>query len=394
VISIKRESQSNILISLIVISIITLHFSVTEIDGFPITFAVLFISLFFIKFYKLSFRIEGIFVLIIGLIIPIINLYTYNYMKMDIFSFMKTYSLWIVTLGAVTYCVYGKQKNMSIHSNFAKAIYISLLIIASYSILQVLLYKLFNIDLLFNPFRKYQYLYQNTTFKYSIRAQGFYLEPSFNALIVDSLLVMLLFLKYKIRNSIIITIISMTVIKSLAGIITLFIILFFYMLSVKRVKIKTFLIIFEVLISLILILNLNARLKELVTPGTSVYIRLILPIELVRESISENFTGIAFGQMENIVKEYGYMNDFTMNKGIDNGLYFLIVYFGIWAISLSAFLLARGFFSNNKKYQLLILYLFLIIQFSGGVFAPEFIYIICLVIYSYRISNGPLIYIN
>lgn len=384
------KAKSRFFIIIGVISIITLHFSFYKVDTFPLTFAPFFIAAFFLVFYHMKIKLIGVLVAIIALGIPWMNIFQVVFIESGMEDFIKQYALWSVAVGAVVFALYGciKQGTTSIY--ISKIAYWSLLIITTYSVLQVVLHSWLGVTVLYNPWGEFQYLYQFNyeLFPGNIRAPGFFLEPSFNAWVILSLLLILLLKNYKVYSSIACTIIAILVINSFAGIIALFSLLTVLAFThIKKINIKVLSIIVLTLIGVGVVSVYYARLAEVFMPGTSVHIRLVAPLMLINHVILQegNIIGIALGQAPNIVAQFMIYEGVYMHRGIDNGLHLLFVSFGIIAfvvlISSLVFVMLN---LGNRRLLLLFTYIILAIQFSGGIWAPEFVYVLCIVLFAYR----------
>jgi len=136
------------------------------------------------------------------------------------------------------------------------------------------------------------------------------------------------------------------------------------------------------------------RIASLSVEGSSAYYRIVAPLEMLRDILTNDLTGLPFGSYQEVVLSYGLLLDgIGIGQSLDNGLYLLLFYFGWIGIivlalaALTAVFLYRGRMRTSTAYVLG--YLFLSLFYSGGIFSPEYVLIVILIIYTWRAYGIP-----
>lgn len=131
----------------------------------------------------------------------------------------------------------------------------------------------------------------------------------------------------------------------------------------------------------------SGRSEELVTPGTSMYVRLVAPTILVYDVLVNYPLGLALGHQEFVnTREYFIRNDALLNAGVvDNGFHFFIIYFGWIGLAVILYVLHEGFqlFIRKDPVALLFVATALAVSQSGAIWAPNYI-----LIFVYMITVG------
>ncbi len=151
-----------------------------------------------------------------------------------------------------------------------------------------------------------------------------------------------------------------------------------------------YLLLVLVLVFLTLPGDLFYRLSEINTEGTSGYWRLIAPQKIIINAFSTTPFGVPFGQVENFVTSLGLVHGNTIGSSIDNGMALLIFYFGVFGVGFLIYILfqiVKFTLLGNYKKLMFWVYAFMSLQFTGGVFLPEFTLLLVFLIYSYRLTN-------
>jgi hypothetical protein len=134
------------------------------------------------------------------------------------------------------------------------------------------------------------------------------------------------------------------------------------------------------------------RVSEIYVEGTSGYYRYNFPIRVVLQSLEDFWIGIPFGSVSDYVWLFSVYNGGFIGTSLDNGVAIFLVYFGwpllILLVSVSLFGIL-GTIKLNMAQLKLIGFLFLMLQFTGGVFLFTFATLACLLIFSARLSQLP-----
>jgi hypothetical protein len=132
------------------------------------------------------------------------------------------------------------------------------------------------------------------------------------------------------------------------------------------------------------------RLNEVNVEGTSGYWRLVAPIIIISNAISILPIGIPFGQINEFVLSLGLSHGAHKGSSLDNGLAVLFFYFGLATFVLLAciiYKLLSCIYFRNKEGVIFWWYVIASLQFSGGVFLPEYILPMILMVYQYKKSK-------
>lgn len=383
---------------LLLISLVFIHFMFFSISGFPLTIAPLAIIVFITLHFYITFNTQKICLLFILFFWPILVVLIYSsFIKpIEIIGFTTTYLLWLFTsltlaMGSVCYL-----RKVTSYRNVYTFV---LVIIVSFSVAQVLLLRFFDSPVLYNPFGKFTYFTQYNLEKiYGItgpRAYGLFLEPSFNAFMIFFLTSAILLEKPHKSNRLvyIIGFIGIVFTASASGILLLFM-LFILLSSLRFVSNNILRMAFLIGIPLLLIgfipEALLSRLNEINVEGTSGYWRLVAPLRIISEAFSTLPIGLPFGQINDFVFSLGIDHGGITGSSIDNGLAVLFFYFGLLAFVfflVISYKLISALYSRNKEGVIFWWYIIASLQFSGGVFLPEFVLPMVLIIYQYKKSK-------
>lgn len=375
-------------------AIIFLHFMFVPLGGYALTPAPFALILFLGVCYTPRLPKLVVLLWVFLLTLPFLNLLVPRE-EVDYLEFAKTYLLWASAATVILVALGAKVRGNSYW--VGRAAFISLTIITIYSVAQVVLYQFFSSALLYNPFGEHQFLYQYDVLLHSviIRAPGFYLEPSYNAFVVTSMLIITIISNYRPTYALALAAIAFLVIKALSGVLVYMFILAGYL--VLRGSRKQIVASGAILVGILLAASVSGvgsymvgRIASINVEGTSTQYRIIAPLPIVGDVLTNHFSGLPFGTTEQVLLDYGLvLGESNVGSSLDNGLYILIFYFGWIAIGAAAFAgLAGAFLFRIKASNLYVIgFLFLSLFYSGGIFSPEYIFIITLVIYAWRTSK-------
>jgi putative colanic acid polymerase len=230
------------------------------------------------------------------------------------------------------------------------------------------------------------------------RAQGFYLEPSFGALVMITLCVVLLLAGYRTRAAMLIVAAGLFFNRSFSGIITFALIVAIHFgLSFGRHVGRTVKLAAAVALigisGVVLRQVLVARLSELTSEGASAYYRIISPLIVLRDVLQQHPFGVEMGQIEAFMVPYGLLQTGSEGNTLDNGLYVLVFYFGWIGLLMVLALFATAVvqvIAGHRDRAILRTFFFLSMAFSGAIFVPEYALLIMLVLLQFR--AGPVRY--
>lgn len=369
-----------------------------SIGGFPLTIAPMAISLFMVRHFYLNFNTTKISLIFILIFWPIIIFFVYLVFikSIEITEFVTTYFLWLFGCVVVTFGCLSQLKKVR---DYSTAYFFILLFIVIFSILQVLMLRIFNSALLYNPFGVFTYFSQysldNVFSLTGPRAYGLFLEPSYNAFIMFFLMSSILInlnSKYRFYTCILGSV-GILFTASASGILLTFILFFLlaWMTIIRNNIVRVFLLMFVPFLFFLMIPEeLMIRLNEVNLEGTSGYWRLVAPIRIIYEAISVLPIGLPFGQINEFVYNLGIYHGGQKGTSLDNGFAVLFFYFGLFAFVFALCVIYNLFvsvYSRNYRGAVFWWFVFASLQFSGGIFLPEFIYPLLLILYQYKVTG-------
>lgn len=382
----------------VVLPLIFMHFVIVNLAGYPLTIVPFAIILFLLVNYTANFSFFGFNIFVLALLWPIFILIYYFFRGGDpeINKFLRTYLLWFFAVGAVCYSVAGKIREFK---NYFTESIIVLFILGAYSFLQVVLFYYWGSDYLYFPFRDFSYLGvtdpAHFLFEGSIRANSFYLEPSFNAFVIffcSSLAIITASGRGVIALLLVGLLLLMFLTGSAVGLLSAvglcygFVVSFF---KYKGARIAALLVTLPLVYFLIQVL-LGSRLDEFGVEGSSGYWRLVAPLAILEQSLQQSIFGTPLGQIAGFVESIGLMHGGAIGSSIDNGAYVLIFYYGLPSIVFLVFLCAMLMISlveGRLRSITFWWFCFFSLQFSGGILTPEFVFPMVVLIYSYRVTS-------
>ena len=355
------------------------HFQVASIATYPVTIG-LFAGILMILIVSTRSSIVPITVtwsVIVGLgALSALVAPNYN----DGTEFGQTLLLILLSSAVVVSGFYGRATDFVRSAQFAKALFWALTVIVTLSMLQVVTGSLGSIAL-FNPFGANQYLYQYQPYLQFVavpRAQGFYLEPSYDAFVIGTLTVCLLALgRNKIAASIL-CFLGLLACQSATGLLLFAAIA---ILIAVRAQPRVGVVVFVLLAALVWLAgpSLTGRLESLGAASSSANYRLVAPLEVMNTVLTAHPLGFPFGSIADVMASYGLQNGSTIGSSLDTGFYVIIFYFGwiglfalvCWMVATAMYALSRSR-SGTGLVRIIPLWLFSCMFFSGGIVLPEF----------------------
>ena len=263
-----------------------------------------------------------------------------------------------------------------------RTLFIGLCLVVGYSLVQV--WSGMRGDFaLFAPWGDRQYLYR-PILSFGVdgipRSSGLYLEPSYNAFVIMSLVVAILQSR-KFRDvSLILGAVGILATQSVAGIVSFFIIA--VLVSFSASKYQTIRLLVLLSVPVITASYVFGRLTSTSDQGSSANYRLIQPLQLLYKTLGEYPLGHALGSIHSTVSSAGLsMQGSQSASSLDNGLYVLVFYFGWIGVALVCALVAWAsrcalqiLFSStgDSTYRVGPVWVALSFGFSGAVFSVEF----------------------
>lgn len=375
---------------LVFILLLGQHFQLTALWGFPTTLGLLAgLTLLALNVRTLAAHTFTL-VLLGALVLPLANA-IFAQQAVSTNDFIRTLALLTLSTVILTAAATTNWTGFVQSRPVKRALYISLCLMSILSVVQVALGSRGD-EKAFNLFGAHQYLYQydpHLEFVDVPRAQGFFLEPSYNAFVILSVVVALLMLDFKAKSTAALGLAGTMASQSAMG---LLIVLGLCTLTVLlKARTRSAIAAFLVTPTIVLLVGhyLQDRLASLATAGSSAHYRLVAPLTIVDNIFTNHPLGWPLGTITDVVSQYGLLNGAGLGSSLDNGFYVIIFYFGLpGAVMITLTLVvviltavrqrSRGFLWMGP------LWMFASVGFSGGIFLPEYCLTVALVIAAYR----------
>lgn len=375
---------------LVFITIIFQHFRIFTFSGYEVTLgAVTGIATVCLLIRRVNFRALSTIVSILIALTSGVALLT---PETDALNYLKTLALFALSAFIVTNAFGSIQWPIVKSRGFAIALLGSLALVVGISVGQ-LFFGSIGSSVLFNPFGEHQYLHlykANIGLVQFPRAQGFYLEPSYNAFVIGTVAVALLCLRRFIKLTVVLSILGLIASQSATGLLLLVAIT---VLIALRSRPAIAVAAAAVVTAVVAYAGdyLWIRLQSSGTSGSSAYYRVFAPVEVLSDVLSNNPFGMPLGSVQRVMAGYDLDMAGIQATSLDNGFYVVVFYFGwIGIFLLIAFLIATLRISLRSRLQstawIAPLWIFGSLFFSGGIMAPEFGVMTFLVIVSFRSS--------
>jgi putative colanic acid polymerase len=309
-------------------------------------------------------------------------------------SYLTTGLLFLLS-SAIVCSAFGGIRFSIVRSTALKnSALLALSIVVCLSVLQVLMARmgssaLFNVFGSRQYFHEYNHLVGLVTFP---RAQGFYLEPSYNAFVIASIGVFLLTLQWRTRRTVALVIVGIAMSQSATALILLFC---FFGLAALRASVR---VRFIAIISAALLLSVSGaylllRLGTITTEGSSAYYRLLAPLNVLTDVLTYSPVGRPFGSVEETISDYKLHMAGVPASSLDNGFYVVVFYFGWFGLAAIGALgigVARVILSGGRavgRRWIAFVWLFSSFAFSGAIMTPEFGLTTAIVILAVRLNR-------
>jgi len=278
---------------------------------------------------------------------------------------------------------------------FKNAALLALIVVVGLSVLQVVFARLGSASF-FNIFGTRQYYHEYNHLVGLVdfpRAQGFYLEPSYNAFVIGSIGVFLLTIRWRRKATLALVLTGIIASQSATAII---LILGFLAIAVMKasVRVRLLALVATALLAVFSGTYLLIRVATITTEGSSAYYRILAPIEVMIDVLTYSPAGKPFGSVEETITGYNLFMAGIPATSLDNGFYVLIFYFGwagIIAISALGLLVARAVFRKTEPADgmwIATTWLFGSLFFSGAIMTPEFGIITAVIIIAIRTERS------
>ncbi len=390
------ESKPSVRRSLfLTIAVVTLHLQLFSVSTFQVTLGTL---------LGLCWLVAGLGRLRTGLLITVTATIVGVTATVALFSsdtnagdYFGTLTLFVVAGGIVVLAI-SQDRLKNSPATLGLGLIMALAVVTGLSVLQTVT-GASGSESFFNIWGDRQYLYRHDPHLEWIdvpRAQGFFLEPSYNAFVILSLTVGLLLVGRFRAAAILLGVIGLVVTQSATGlIISALIALVYGLRSGTRARVA---VVILMLVAIPIVgADIVGRLASIEEVGSSASYRITQPIPIVLDVLEDAPLGVPLGSVYLVVSRYGLQ--MFGNEGVtslDNGIYVAAVYFGwlgIFAVvALGLMFLQALIFDRSKDGpRRAVLYMLLIgsLFFSGAIMAPDFAFMLGLVVICYRVGKAP-----
>jgi putative colanic acid polymerase len=225
---------------------------------------------------------------------------------------------------------------------------------------------------------------------FGLRASAAYIEPSYAMLVLFVLFYCSAWQKIR-APQITAIILAALATRSAAGLLSFIIVLIFFYVRTQSKSNFGSKVLFFVFAVLAWFGLLSARLAELGSSGSSGYYRINASWQAAVQVLKEYPFGIPLGSVEDFMYSMGVLNGEFIGTSVDNGLAMLVIYFG-WIFVFICILIMFLFYFRRKYFNLEMLVTFILcLQFTGGIFLPDFALLSVLIIASAK-SRSQLLY--
>jgi len=380
--------------TLVLIAIVLQHFQVAIVAGFSVTLGL--VVGVPVLMYLTKLRLDRPAVIVILLVSAYCGLVAIMNPgnTTDIWNFSTTFCLLVL---AMVVMLLGTQRMGSESLEDVKvAMRIALLVIVAYSVAQVVSGSLGS-EALFNPFGDHQFRYQYHPYLADNpipRAQGFFLEPSYDAFVIGSLSVALLALGAPMLSTVGLCVVGMGATRSATGMLLIVVVLIALALR-NRIRVALPLIATLGVFVLAFLPYLEMRLSSTGDTGSSANYRLLAPLPMLGDIVQQSPLGFTLGSIYDVVPRFHLtMVGAEQTISLDNGDYVIVYYFGVvgvlFLVGAASYAIREAFFNHSTPARVAIvpIWIFGSLLFSGGIVAPEFALMTFLVIASGNANAG------
>ena len=363
---------------LMAIAIIGQHFMIVQAAGYPVTLGLVVGVPLILLLSRGGYASRMILALCAVVALTASSALITGLEGSDPLSFLRTLALFVLAVIVMVAGSAGLDPAFTRSTAFSTAISATLLIVVGLSVLQVAAGTLGS-EAFFNVFGRFQYLYEYQPylqFNPVPRAQGFFLEPSYDAFVIGTLTLMSLLTGRHFRGTIAVGILGILMSRSATGLLLLLII--GVVVAVRsRPAVSVVVLLGLSVVGVASGTYLQERLESFSTSGSSTNYRLVAPLQVLGDTLLHTPVGHALGSVSKILLGYDLYNGAELGTSLDNGLYVLVFYFGwigIVLIAVLAIVALRTMLRSGRSAWGAVapLWLFGTLFFSGGIMLPEY----------------------
>ncbi len=395
-------NQRGLLIS-VACGVLLLNFAPFRLFGYPVTVApIASLVIYFICFrvsrtHRSSIIIIALF-LSISAVKVLVDEITHS---ISISEYAKTFALITLYVFLTALTVAGPIKKFTCEAGTLQRLfdYLSAAII-SIAVLQRLHYYMFSDVTVFNVWGEHQisgqsYVLNAISFG-AFKATSLYFEPAYCALVLFSLYTCSSMISPPSLRKTALYFLGFIFIGSLSGLISFLAITYIKSIypSSARANKALFLkrLIPTVFASIILLpiafIYFGNRALEYSEAGSSTHYRLVAPLEVVSDVVTNHPLGMPLGSIESVMQKSFLLNGSEFGSTLDNGWYVLLFYYGWLGAAITAAIIAVALRKSSQRPHVLIplAYITLAPFFTGAVFSPEFLFLQVLITITHRMQ--------
>ena len=350
-----------------------IHFKAFSLFGIEFSLSLIIFPFWILYTFKnISFTKNQKLLYFILVTLPFVNLY---FIK-DYSSFFQTYTYYFISASVLYLLIYkGKLRlQRSKVIDFFKRFQKFLFVISSIQFVSIYFFNNYGLYNLFGEFQLSIGVSDIDSIIGNMRLKALYGEPSYFALVINSFFISIKFFDHKIKKTnFLLTVIMLFFTQSSFGFVLFLVVIFMHFLRLKRLKYYAiFAFIFfgfilkdEIFFALRLY-EIFSNDFSLISGLSSGFMRIVFPLIVITFIFKDL---LLFGVPLGGVPVYldGYHNISNIND-IHNGLFLLIINFGLIAVFSIVYLLKK-YRNNDLKFQLLIFFLLASMN-SGAIYYP------------------------
>lgn len=392
---VKRWRTMRLTSGVIPLTIALLHLQLASVAGFPLTLALPVFVLWVVINLDHERPPTLVPVLASILVLPIVVFFLSP--QTSLLEFLRTFALLGLTITALWH-IGGKSKCHLRLRPGSEWLFACLTLISGLSVLQFFTGFLGS-EALFNLFGSYQYLYEyepNLEFGV-VRAHAFYLEPSYNALVIATLATVLLLRGYRPAITICLTLGGLLSTSSLSGFVWLSIFLLSVVLCRRPLGVaRALLPLGALVVASVTFPYVTDRMGSFGDIGSSANFRLIGPVQLIQNTMLTDPLGAPLGSADVAVTSLDLLNGVEVGSSLDNGYYLVLYYFGWAGVLLCAGYIIFGGIAalslhrTGQMFWAAPIGACLFPVFTGGIMLPEFLLLAAIVWLQIRESSGSI----
>ena len=375
-------------------ALLLLHFQIVDLSGYPITAGLGLSGV--VVAAAVRGRPPALAFGLLATVVGALSLQALLTPGADVIAFLRTAVLFTYSVGLVLWVAYG---TLAPRSSRARPYFVVMLAIDALAWLQYVSGRR-GIETFFNPWRQFSYLhrYNPELGLVPVRAEAFYLEPSFAALVLVLCAAAAILAGGRPLIAVILCAGGMGAIRSASGIITVAVFALILVLVPQEVDTSTprarrdrrGLLLVMAGLAIWLTPYAVSRLTSTSQQRTSANFRLDSPLTLLAQVLGNSVIGEPLGSSNQAVTTAGLIVGNQTGKSLDNGIYVYIFYFGWVGIILAGgallYLLYRGLtdleFGRLAAFAIPVVLMSAV--FTGAVITPEYAVLVALVLMELR----------